>query len=87
VVFFAGQLGACLTEVCPDYDSLNERVIPAVRNAAPVAIVLRLLPAWCDFAAQEALADAPVRRDHEGEMTKEAPHGNRRNRSQHVARG
>ena len=31
---FAGQLGMCLSEIGPHYDSLNERVIQAVKNAA-----------------------------------------------------
>jgi hypothetical protein len=32
---FAVQLGVCWAEMGPHYDSLNESVIPVVKNAAP----------------------------------------------------
>ena len=38
---FAGQLGACLTEIGPYYDSPNEAVIPAVANVAGADFVRR----------------------------------------------
>jgi hypothetical protein len=94
VLHFASQLGVCWAELGPYYDSPNEAVIPAVANVAPVPRRWASVPAasfsCCDdrlFAAQEALAAAAVRRDHEAKMTKEAPDGYRRNRTERVARG
>jgi hypothetical protein len=54
VTCFAGQLGVCLAELGPDYDSINERVIQAKNAAAPA---LR-------FAAHEGLAAECGQRDH-----------------------
>ena len=36
--YFAIQLGTCLAEMGPHYDSLNESVILAVKNAAPLRL-------------------------------------------------
>ena len=37
VAHVASQLGVCLAQMGPHYDSANEAVIPAVKNAAAVA--------------------------------------------------
>ena len=40
VCYFAGQLGGCLAEMGPHYDSLNEAVIPAGLNRRSAVAVL-----------------------------------------------
>ena len=63
---FAIQLGTCLAEMGPHYDSLNESVILTVKNAAPPAIQGRISRDFSgDRCASKALAGAPVRRDHD----------------------
>jgi hypothetical protein len=71
---FAGQLGACWAELGPHYDSINEAVsLPLecrtsecrtlgqcmANERPPPSRNLRV------FARLEALAGAPVRRDHD----------------------
>jgi hypothetical protein len=70
-----------LTELGPHYDSLNERVIPTVHNAAArracrfrrqfasVANACSCAYFGGSFSAQEGLAAGPFWRDHEASMT------------------
>src|SRR6185437_771530 len=106
VAHVASQLGVCLAQMGPHYDSTNEAVMPAIKNAAAVAAWVAQSTPWpcCQppmsarpFAAQEALAGAAGRRDHDALTTRprqptvhspqprEAPDGYRRNRTKPVA--
>lgn len=63
--YFAIQLGACLAEMGPHCESLNESVIPPVKNAAPWRLRREISKFGRGLGPSKALAAAPVRRDHD----------------------
>jgi hypothetical protein len=66
----AGQLGGCLAEIGPLYDSFNKNVIPRAQIAAPHFVVRCLMRrTQIHFAAPRGLAAVAFQRDHEGSMT------------------